>query len=251
MQNVQLGAAIATGQLYAGYNSSVLRGFVDLQDFSTVARLILLNTAIHARARYELVGCNSTLDDVARDVATVTGREVNCVPVPMEQMIDIIVKSKGAETKHEKEMIERMLFYYDKRCVHDIRWTTVYSQQLIRTQRSDRQLERPSLASRPRAYYVERLSRANYEKGSLNVYTLYLTSFQCHIRHSDVHVRRPSGRWRFPLAKLSHNRDQAMGLGFCEGRVVRVKECRPFIIVRGDTYGKRVWSQRGSLQGYS
>jgi hypothetical protein len=128
MQNVQLGAAIATGQLYAGYDSSVLRGFVDLQDFSTVARLILLNTATHAQARYELVGCNSTLNDVARDVATVTGREVNCVPVPMKNMIDIIVKSKGAETKHEKEMIERMLFYYDKRCVCNTGWMIAYLQ---------------------------------------------------------------------------------------------------------------------------
>lgn len=65
MQNMDVKAAIQTGVLHCAYNPKTLQGFVDLEDVAAVARMVLLDPALHTRARYELVRQNASLESVA------------------------------------------------------------------------------------------------------------------------------------------------------------------------------------------
>jgi len=113
MQNVNLQVATATSKIPAAYSPQTLQGYLDLQDLAAVARLVLLHPELHNRARYELVGQNGTLEDVAREVSSHLGREITCNPVPREVVIEHGLH--GAQDDYAAEAFDRMLYYYEKR----------------------------------------------------------------------------------------------------------------------------------------
>ena len=113
MQNIPLEQAISTLTLSAPYTSTVLQGFLDLNDLAEIARLVIEDPEPHNRARYELVGENCTLAEVAQKIAAFTGREVACKQVDRAELFTHIRVQSG----YEKEALSRMLFYYDRRRV--------------------------------------------------------------------------------------------------------------------------------------
>ena len=115
MQNLSLSTALSAGELTCPYTPTVLQGFLDLEDFAVVARIVLLNPAAHTYARYELVGQNCALQDVARQLSKATGKEIACMQPPRDMAVEKFVKEKGLTAFVEKDGFERMLFYYDKR----------------------------------------------------------------------------------------------------------------------------------------
>lgn len=111
MQNIPLEQVISTKTLSAAFNPSSLQGFPDLKDLAEVTRLVVENPEVHNRARYELVGENCTLAEVAQKVAQFIGEEVHCKQVPRgETMTHVKV-----ESDFYKEALDRMLYYYDIR----------------------------------------------------------------------------------------------------------------------------------------
>lgn len=111
MQNMPLEQIISTQTLSAPYTSTVLQGFLDLNDLAEIARLVIEDPETHNRARYELVGENCTLADVAQKVSSFIGKEVNCKQAPRSEMVSRI----RAESDYAKEALDRMLYYYDRR----------------------------------------------------------------------------------------------------------------------------------------
>ena len=93
------------------YTPTVLQGFLDLSDLAIIARTVLLKPEAHNRARYDLVGVNTTLAAVAETVTRTTAMRVQCRSVPREEAVERF----STMGEHGKEEAERMLFYYDKR----------------------------------------------------------------------------------------------------------------------------------------
>lgn len=118
MQNMDVKTAAQTGILHCAYNPKTLQGFLDLEDLATVARVVLLDPNPHACARYELVGQNASLEDVAATIARVAeASDVRCVQIPRSDVVakgTVPAKPDGA---YAVDALDRMLFYYDKRCV--------------------------------------------------------------------------------------------------------------------------------------
>lgn len=111
MQNIPLEQVISTLTLSAPYTSTVLQGFLDLNDLAEIARLVIEDPEPHNRARYELVGENCTLADVAQKVATFVGKDVGCKQVKRGEMMAHV----RVESDYGKDALDRMLYYYDKR----------------------------------------------------------------------------------------------------------------------------------------
>ena len=115
MQNIDIRGASSNGKLVASYNSRTLQGFLDLEDLAAITPLMLLDPAPHNRARYELVGENVTLEDVASLLADVSGKSITCEPLDRAQFIGGFAAKGGPEAENYAERFERMLYYYDKR----------------------------------------------------------------------------------------------------------------------------------------
>lgn len=117
MENVNIKDTATTGVLNCPYSSNVLQGFVALQDLADIARLVIEDPTPHDRARYEVVGQNLTLEDVARVVSTSAGKEVVCHQVPRDQIIPKSIIDVKVQGPYMQEGLDRMLYYYDTRCV--------------------------------------------------------------------------------------------------------------------------------------
>lgn len=115
MQNIPLRKVFSEAKLPCMYTPTVLQGFVSLDDLAQVAMKAILNPEDHAFARYELVGENQSLEEVAKIVGEVLGKIVATEQVPRAQAVEVFAKEKGIEGLDGKDDFERMLFYYDKR----------------------------------------------------------------------------------------------------------------------------------------
>lgn len=113
MQNMDIQQALATRKLSCTYSPRTLQGFLDLRDLAAVSALVLLDPAPHNRARYELVGENACLDDVAKMV----GDDVTCEQVSRDKFMEWVRHAKAGSLGVENfvEGLDRMLYYYDKR----------------------------------------------------------------------------------------------------------------------------------------
>lgn len=112
MQNTPLEQVISARTVFAPYNPTVLQGFLDLNDLAEIARLVIENPELHNRARYDLVGENCTLADVAQKVSAFLGKEVGCKQM---QRSDAMAYIPAIESDYAKDALERMFFYFNKK----------------------------------------------------------------------------------------------------------------------------------------
>jgi len=115
MQNMNIAKAIESNSLAAPYTPTTLQGFLDLADLAAVARLVLLDPTPHNRARYELVGQNASINDVARYISEHLGRKIEATLVPRDKVLAAMPHALHLEGEMEKEGLDRMLYYYDRR----------------------------------------------------------------------------------------------------------------------------------------
>ena len=125
MENIDVRHAVQHRALMCAYAPSTLQGFVDLADVAAVARLVILDPAPHNRARYDLVGENASLAQVAHIVERVAGLEpggVTSTVVPREEVVQrgVVHMPRTVEGgDYARDAMDRLLYYYDKRCVAD------------------------------------------------------------------------------------------------------------------------------------
>lgn len=117
MQNMDIQMMAEKGVLTCGFNPATFQGFVDLEDLAAVAQVVLLDPISHNRARYDIVGHNCTLEDVAKTFEQVTGKKVKCTQPPREEVVKHGFVGAKTENAYAADALERMLYYYDKRCV--------------------------------------------------------------------------------------------------------------------------------------
>lgn len=122
MQNMDVKGAIEGRTLMCAYSPQTLQGFLDLEDLAQVARTVLLDPTPHNRARYELVGENMSLEDVAKTIERVAGvPSVSCQLIPRGELL-----KRAAGSEYFTDALYRMLFYYDKRGIpgnnNTVRW---------------------------------------------------------------------------------------------------------------------------------
>ena len=114
MQNVSFEHVVTTSKIPIAYSSSVVHGFVDLADFATVARSIILAPNRHNLARYELVGENISYDGVARVVARVCRKDIQCDVLPAKEFVARMKASGEVRSEYAEDAIERLMLYYDR-----------------------------------------------------------------------------------------------------------------------------------------
>jgi nucleoside-diphosphate-sugar epimerase len=133
MQNVQLHEAFSDSKFSCIYSTSVLQGFLSLDDLAEIAVKVITDPKQHSLARYGLVGENVSHDEVAAIISEQLGKSVKPVLVPREQAVEGYAKRKGLASLSEKDDLERMLFYYDKRrvCLNILNPRTTCSPNLI------------------------------------------------------------------------------------------------------------------------
>ena len=117
MQNINVKDVVSKGLLHCGWSPKVLQGYVALQDVAAAAKVVILNPELHNRARYELVGENITLEDVAKTIGRVSGKAIPAEQVPREQVASRALVPAKAQGAYAKDGLDRMLYYYDKRYV--------------------------------------------------------------------------------------------------------------------------------------
>ena len=105
MQNVALSQAMRTGVIALGFSSSIVTGFVDLDDLATVTRSIILSPARHASAQYELVGQNASYEDVARTVARVYRRDIQCNVLSRKEFINRMRATGELQSEYAEDAI--------------------------------------------------------------------------------------------------------------------------------------------------
>ncbi|CAL1709519.1 unnamed protein product [Somion occarium] len=116
MQNFDLQNVIKSSVIPAPYSSKTLQGFLDLEDLAVVARDVILNPTLHNRARYELVGENITLEEVAKTIGRVANLPaLKCEEVPRAKVAESGAIPTKALSEYAKEGLDRMLYYYDRR----------------------------------------------------------------------------------------------------------------------------------------
>ncbi len=119
MQNINLQNVITKSVLPCGYSPKVLQGFLDLQDLADIARLVIVAPLSHNRARYELVGENCSLEDVAKTITRRTHlvKNVVCQQIPRDQVVAMDVTPVNVQGVYAQDALDRMLYYYNKRYV--------------------------------------------------------------------------------------------------------------------------------------
>jgi nucleoside-diphosphate-sugar epimerase len=115
MENIPIPKVLSDAKLPCMYTPTVLQGFLALDDIAEVAVKVILNPREHAFARYELVGENRTLEEVATLMSEALGKKVEAFVTPRHEAVEKFSKEKGITTLNGKDNFERMLFYYDKR----------------------------------------------------------------------------------------------------------------------------------------
>ena len=114
MQNVSLDHVIKSGKIPIAYSSSVVQGFVDLSDLAIIARNIILAPTRHNLARYELVAQNVSYDDIAKILAKVFRRQMQCEVLPTKEFVGRMKASGEVKSEYAEDAIERLMLYYDR-----------------------------------------------------------------------------------------------------------------------------------------
>ena len=115
MQNIKVKDAVEQGVFHCASATHVLQGYVALEDLAAVSELVLLNLEEHNRARYELVGQNASLEEVAGIISKCAGKTIPAELVPRDQVGLRALLPTKAQTAFAQEGLDRMLFYYDRR----------------------------------------------------------------------------------------------------------------------------------------
>ena len=121
MQNVDIARVASTGVLPAPYTPTTLQGYLDLEDLAAVATLVIRDPAPHNRARYELAGENCTFEDVARYLSEATGKAIQVERIGMDQVVGRGAIHVNFADSYGLEGLDRMMYYYDRRCVYERR----------------------------------------------------------------------------------------------------------------------------------
>lgn len=97
MQNVSFDHIMQTGKIPLGYSQTVEQGFIDLRDFASVVREIILDPMKHNRATYELVGENRTYAEVA---------EI--------RYMTMLRESGVIQSEYAEDAMERIIVYHNR-----------------------------------------------------------------------------------------------------------------------------------------
>ena len=91
----------------------------DIPPIIRAARAYAGFPATHNRARYEIVGQNITLEQVARIISQHAGKPpIPCQKIPRDQVLGRqLVPVRVSQSDYAREALDRMLYYYDTRCV--------------------------------------------------------------------------------------------------------------------------------------
>lgn len=114
MQNLTLSQVLRTGMITLGYSSSIVTGFIDLDDLATVIRSIMLSPARHFLAQYELVGQNASYEDVSRTIAALSLRDIQCNVMSREEFIGRMKATGELQSEYAEDAIERLMLYYNR-----------------------------------------------------------------------------------------------------------------------------------------
>jgi len=110
MQNIALEPIFSTGTLKLPYSATTAQGFIDLYDFAHVVLKIVQNLKEHNLARYELLGCLGTYNEVAEIMSKRVGKSIAVERVPVEE-----AAARMSSHPYSQEASRRMLYYYDTR----------------------------------------------------------------------------------------------------------------------------------------
>lgn len=114
MQNVSFDHIMQTGKIPLGYSQTVEQGFIDLRDFASVVREIILDPMKHNRATYELVGENRTYAEVAEILQRTLNREVKCEFVPTDRYMTMLRESGVIQSEYAEDAMERIIVYHNR-----------------------------------------------------------------------------------------------------------------------------------------
>lgn len=110
MQNMALEPAFSTGTLKLPYSATTIQGFIDLYDFAQVVLKVVQDPKEHNMARYELLGCVGTYNEVAEIMSKKMGKSIEIERISMEQ-----AAARLGPHPYTQEAMRRMLYYYDIR----------------------------------------------------------------------------------------------------------------------------------------
>lgn len=114
MQNVSLGHVLRTGKIPLGFSEMIEHGFVDLRDFASVLRQIILHPMRHNRATYEIVGENCTYLEVALVLQEALGQEVQCEQIPADRYIAMLKEGNVIQSEYAEDAMERIIVYHNR-----------------------------------------------------------------------------------------------------------------------------------------
>ncbi|KZO94995.1 NAD-P-binding protein [Calocera viscosa TUFC12733] len=110
MQNMALKPIFSTGVITMPYSPATVQGFIDLTDFAQVVLKVVQSPEEHNMARYELLGCVGSYNEVADTIGRKIGKPVKVERIPAEQAI-----ARMGTHPYTQEAMKRMLYYYDTR----------------------------------------------------------------------------------------------------------------------------------------
>ncbi|KIJ27595.1 hypothetical protein M422DRAFT_37663 [Sphaerobolus stellatus SS14] len=114
MQNVDLSVAVRSGVIPLGFSAYVEHSFIDMTDLAHIARMIILDPKKHNQARYELVSQSITYHEVARIIAKVAARDIQCEVLSPKAFVEHMMGSPYVRSEHSEDAIMRMMVYYDR-----------------------------------------------------------------------------------------------------------------------------------------
>ncbi|KZT61073.1 NAD(P)-binding protein [Calocera cornea HHB12733] len=110
MQQMPLDPIISSGVMTLPYSPATVQGFIDLADFAQVVLKVARAPKEHNMARYELLGCIGSYNEVADIIASKIGKSVKIERIPAEQ-----AAARAGTHPYTQEAMRRMYYYYDTR----------------------------------------------------------------------------------------------------------------------------------------
>jgi len=110
MQTTVLEPVLSNAMMKLPYSPATVQGFIDLADFAEVVLKVVQHPSVHDMARYELLGCVGSYNEVADIIGKKIGKSVKVEQIPAEQ-------AAAASTSHpySQDAMKRMMYYYNTR----------------------------------------------------------------------------------------------------------------------------------------
>ncbi|KIJ46894.1 hypothetical protein M422DRAFT_778313 [Sphaerobolus stellatus SS14] len=126
MQSIDLKKVLETGRIPLGFASSIPHGFLDQSDLVSIIRVILENPQLHDLAQYELVGQNISYDAIAALISGLSGRQVTCQVMTVNDYIAEMKSTGKLTSDFEENYISELLVYCNRwgltGCSNVLRW---------------------------------------------------------------------------------------------------------------------------------